>query len=124
MTKDQVREMYAGIERGDAAPFLDALADDVLYRHHGPAPHAGEHPGKAALLEVMQAVMPQIEDPKWNVEFVLAEGDDIVVVGTETFRVTATDTSAEGRFVHVLKLRDGKIVLFEDFEMAGEGAWA
>ncbi len=35
---------------GDLSEWVEALADDVVMRIHGPAPHAGERKGKAAIL--------------------------------------------------------------------------
>ena len=45
------------------------------------------------------------------------------MLGHEEFTVIATGKRVKCPFVHHLTFRDGRITLFEDFEVAGADAW-
>lgn len=108
-----VRQLYAAFDRGDVPAVLDALAPEVLWTEAEGFPHGGTYAGPDAVLHnVLRplaaewerfAVLPQ--------EFV-AEAETVVVLGDYKGTWRATGKSFTAPFVHVWKLRGGKVTLF------------
>lgn len=117
--KDLLGAAYQKLDDGDPSAWVAALDDEVLLRVHGPAPHAGEIKGKEALLELMGEITPTRDDEKLVPELFVEDGDELVVLGTESWTYVPTGKSTEARFAHHYTFRQGRIVLFEDFEPAG-----
>lgn len=117
--RDLLVGLYEQLDRGDPSGWLDALADDVVLRIHGPAPHAGETNGKAELLQLMGEIAPSRDGEELRPESFIGDGDEMVVLGTESWTYVPTGKSTEARFAHHYRFSDGKIALFEDFEPAG-----
>ena len=45
----KVRSVFASISRGDAAPMLDSLAREFVYRFEGDSPIGGERTGRESM---------------------------------------------------------------------------
>lgn len=108
---------------GDLSEWVEALADDVVMRIHGPAPQAGERKGKAAVLEVMGEVAPTRQGERLVAESFVGDGDEIVVLGSESWTYVPTGKSTTARFAHHYRFSGGKITMFEDFEIAGRDVY-
>ena len=121
--KERATRIYAGICADDPSEFVASLADDLLVRIHGPAPHAGTYTGKDTFLEVMGVAHQTMLDETRTVEKVLVDGQSVVIVGVEEFTVAPTGMRVRGRYLHHLEFRGDQITLFEDFEPTGAHAW-
>ena len=109
---EAVVEIYAGFERGDGQPFLDALSEDVDMKLPGgeesvPGNGISHGPGEVGFLRVTDEVMEiAMSEPQ---EFI-AQGDKVVVLGQERGRLKSTGQTVETDWAHVYTLREGEIV--------------
>lgn len=109
---EAVAEIYAGFERGDGQPFLDALSEDADMKLPGgegsvPGNGTSHGPGEVGFLRVTDEVMEiAMSEPQ---EFI-AHGDKVVVLGQERGRLKSTGQTVEMDWAHVYTFRDEKIV--------------
>lgn len=112
-----VQELYAAFARRDIEAMLARLAPDVVWcEPENPFnPAAGAHCGHQGFLEWVQigreAEDIEILEPR---QF-LANEDTVAVVGHMRCLAKQTGRVYESDFVHVVTLRDGKIVRFQEF---------
>ena len=117
MSIGMVQELYAAFARRDIQAMLARLAPDVVWSEpENPFnPAAGTHHGHQGFLEWVQigreAEDIEILEPR---QF-LANKDTVAVVGHMRCRAKQTGRVYESDFVHVVTLRDGKIVRFQEF---------
>ena len=84
MTTEQNKQLlarvFAALERGDRAPFRDAMADDVRWVFPGEWSWAGSWEPKTAVLEdLLRPLMRQFRSYESRAELIIAEGDRVVV---------------------------------------------
>lgn len=105
---------YAAFGRGDIPAFMDALADNVEWVLPGPAdvPLFGTFRGKAGVREWLGTMGEQVQFRVFEPREFIAQGEKVVVLlhGESTVTRTNRDVVSDG--VHVLTLRDGKLVRF------------
>lgn len=108
-----IRQIYTAFEGGDVPAVLGALAPEVLWIEAEGFPHGGTYTGPDAVLH--NVLMPlAAEWERFTVlpqEFV-AEAATVVVLGDYRGTWKATGKSFSAPFVHVWKLRDGKVTMF------------
>lgn len=99
----------------DFQPFLDALADDVVFRYAAPegTPLSRELHGKPEVIEFLTVTAPElVEDVHLTrpLEFV-GDGDRVVVLGAESYTLKKTGAQARNKsFAVVMDFRDGRVV--------------
>lgn len=99
---------------GDFQPYIDLLADDVVFRYAAPegTPVSAELRGKPAVIEFMQEKSPQlVENARLDraLEF-FGSGTRVVVLGSESYTVRKSGVSAHNKeFAVVLDFREGRI---------------
>jgi ketosteroid isomerase-like protein len=71
--------------------------------------------GRQQVAEFFQAVDSVFEIQRFDPETFIAQGDRVVVLGTETSRVKATDKILDAEWAHSFTLRDGKVVAFKEY---------
>ena len=107
-------QFYASIAQGDVPAVLGLLDDAITWTEAAGFPYAGVYTGPQAVLEGVfvrlntewdgfQAVPDQIVD----------DGETVVATGWYEGTYKATRKPMTARFAHVMQLRDGKIVRFE-----------
>ena len=110
---DLVRGVYANFATGNIPAVLGLLASEARWTEAAGFPYAGTYVGADAVLQGV--FMPIGQD--WDgfavtpSEYV-TEGDTVVAIGEYSGRNKATGRSFVAPFVHVWKLRDGKVVRF------------
>ncbi|HEU0203056.1 MAG TPA: nuclear transport factor 2 family protein [Burkholderiaceae bacterium] len=111
MPTEVIQAMYAAFGRGDVAALLEMLSDDVEWTHHGDIglAYMGTFKGKnevarwfghVAALDAIEAFEPR--------EF-LAGADHVTVLGWERTKALPAGRVFETDWVHVFKVRDGKV---------------
>ena len=112
-----VRGLWAAFGRGDMAPFVGALADDVELTIQGPSelPFTGTARGRDAALAVLgriaEVLEPDVHEPR---EFI-GQGDTVVVLGHERGTGKATGRPYEADWAQVYTVRDGRIVAIREY---------
>ena len=115
---DIVKALYNAFSKGDVPAVLGAFdpqiewkeADNFLYSEGNP------YVGPQAVAEgVFQRLVSDMEDFTILTDHFVEESDTVVVEGRYQGRMKATGTSVDAQFVHVWRLRDGKIVRFQQY---------
>jgi uncharacterized protein len=77
-----MRQIFAGLAKGDARPFVDAMADDFVWHVSGTTPFSRSYVGKAAVLgELLGPLTAQFADTYHNdAQCFIAEDDHVAVL--------------------------------------------
>lgn len=111
-----VRNTYAAFGRGDLEGILALLDPQVSWRTPGPPdlPTAGLRRGIAAVREFFGLLLSRFDIQDFRPADFLAQGDKVVVIGTSREGPKGTGRLVDFRWVHVFRIRNGKIVEFEE----------
>ena len=112
-----VRQVYAAFSRRDIPAILGMLSPEVEWGE--PAnpfnPAAGTRHGHAGFLEWANIGRASEEILKLEPRKFLTDADSVAVVGYTKCLARPTNKSYETDFVHLITLREGKIVRFQEF---------
>jgi ketosteroid isomerase-like protein len=113
-----VREVYAAFTGGDIPAVLEAVTDDVDWCIYGPPeiPYAGPRHGRDAVAQTFASLDETVEFEHFTPDEYIAQGDQVVALGSEQLRVRATGQLAQNQWAMVFTFRDGKIARFRAFE--------
>ena len=106
-----VNAAYAAWRRGDIPAVLDALAEDVEWVVPGPSevmPYAGTWRGKAQMQRYFTVLSETVEFEQYELESVVAQGDQVVVVGRSRVLAKQTGRAFDDHFAHWFEFRGGK----------------
>jgi uncharacterized protein len=111
-----VRNIYAAFGRADVEGILALLDPQVSWRTPGPPdlPTAGLRRGVAGVREFFGVLLNTFDFEDFRPADFLAQDDTVVVVGTSREGPKGTGRFVDFRWVHVFRLRSGKIVEFEE----------
>lgn len=112
-----VREVYEAFSRRDIPAILGVLSPDVEWGE--PAnpynPAAGTRHGHAGFLEWAKIGRESEDILKLEPRKFLADADTVAVVGYTKILARPTNKTYETDFVHLVTLKEGKIVRFQEF---------
>lgn len=111
-----IKAHYEASDRGDLEGMLAPLAPDARWTEMAGFPYAGTYIGPE---EVRRGVFERI-GAEWEgytaaIADLVDGGDTIVGLGTYSGTNRATGRFFEARVAHVWRLRDGRVVAFEQF---------
>ena len=121
MNKEQnielVRRGYEAFGRGDITELLTLFDENIVWSSPGPSevPTAGTRRGKQEVAQFFQAVDSLFEMQRFEPEAFIADGDRVVVLGSETARVKATGKVLEQTWAHAFTVKDEKVVAFQEY---------
>lgn len=111
-----IKAHYEASDRGDLEGMLAPLAPDARWTEMAGFPYAGTYIGPE---EVRRGVFERIGAEWEGYTAAIAElvdgGDTIVGLGTYSGTNRASGRFFEARVAHVWRLRDGRVVAFEQF---------
>ncbi len=107
--KELVQRIMDARARGDRTPFIDAMADDFVWRMIGSTAWSGEYVGKTNVLErLFKPLYAQFIAPlKIMPKRILADGD-YVVVQCEGEATTLSGTRYSNTYCFVIRMEGGK----------------
>jgi uncharacterized protein len=111
-----VRASYEASARGDLDGLLAPFDADSSWTEMAGFPYAGTYHGPAEIKDrVFMPMDADWEDFRADVEEYLDAGDAVVTIGR--YRATHRESGKplDVRFAHLWKLRDGRVVSFEQF---------
>jgi ketosteroid isomerase-like protein len=112
--KELIENLYSCFAVGDVPAVLGAMADDIRWAEADGFPLAGTYVGPQAVLDGVFMRLGEIGDHFSVVpEQYVADGDTVVMLGTYTWKHTATGEPASVKMAHVWTIRDGKIAAFQ-----------
>ena len=75
----------------------------------------GRFKGPQGFAAYLQDMMPQLEIQQFEIDEIVAEGERVIVLGRETSRVRRTDKCYSMSWVHVLAVRNGRLLSFREY---------
>jgi uncharacterized protein len=114
--RDVIRRYLAAAAGGDWQAAFGFYADDLDVRIPGRSSFAGEHRGKQAAVEYINAVRERYREGTIELEVVdiLASDDRVMLLVRERF--TLDGETAVIRRANVYRIRNGRIVAIEIYE--------
>lgn len=112
--KKTLEAFYRSVAGADVPAMLELLDENVAWTEAAGFPYAGTYHGRQEILEgVFTRVAADWDTFDTEPEQLVADGDDVVAVGTYRGTCTATGRSFSARFAHAVTVKDGRIVRFE-----------
>lgn len=110
------QKAYADFGRGDIPAVLDAVDENVEWVTPDIGlPPGGTYRGRAAVAQFFQQVGETWEFRAFEPREYIASGDRVAVQGSYAFTSRSTGRSASCDWVMVWKMRDGKVVQFQEY---------
>ena len=111
---DIIRNVYDAFGKGDIPTVLGSMDPNVEWREADGFPYAGTYVGPDAVLQgVFMRLGSEWDGFRAEPDEVLDAGDTVVGLGYYSGRYKATGKEFRAQFAHVFRLRDGKIVKFQ-----------
>ena len=114
-----VRQAYAAFGSGNIPALLELVDDDIEWHAViGAAPHvptAGKRHGKQAVAEFFRVLSQTVEFSRFEPREFIAQGDQVVVLGSYEGRAKATGRTFAEEWAMVDTIRNGKIVRFREY---------
>ena len=118
-TLDTAMAFMGAMGKGDMDTMNALMADDMVWANEGDPqiPWIGPWKGKDEIFAFLKTFSEGAKTTLWNNEDVVAQGDTVGVFGKMKFITTASgDETDEFTFGLRVKVKDGKIVLWNWFE--------
>jgi ketosteroid isomerase-like protein len=112
-----VQSCYAAFGRGDIDALLATLDPDIDWTTPGGAelPYAGARRGITQVRQFFNQLNEFFDFELFEPQTFLADGDRVVVLGQDRLTVKATGKSISEAWCHVMTIRNGKIVTFQEY---------
>ena len=107
--KQLLRRMYDAYNEGDFDTVLANMTDDVTWYVPGAAPFAGHRTGRNQVREFFNELSRTVQIDEFDADEILADGDNVVVIGRQRATVRETGRHFETQWAHVYTLRNGKV---------------
>lgn len=124
---DMVKGLYDAFSKGDVPTVLAGFDPQIQWREAEGFLYAEGNPyvGPQAVAEgVFQRIVSDVEDFKVLPDSFIEGTDAVVVEGRYRGKVRATGKAVDTPFAHVWRLRDGKVVQFQQYTDTREWAEA
>lgn len=115
---DIVKAIYDAFGKGDVPGVLGAFDPKIEWREAESFLYADRNPyvGREAVAEgVFQRIVSEWDGFTARPEHFIDAGDTVVVEGRYQGRRKATGRPVDAQFAHVWRLRDGKVVRFQQY---------
>src|SRR5262245_54294978 len=98
-----IRQGYDAFGHGDIPTLLGLFDEQIEWITPGPAdlPTAGRRTGRQQVAQFFQTLTNLLEISRFEPVQFVAQGDQVIVTGTDTARVKATGKVIEGTWAHV-----------------------
>ncbi len=110
-----VKDFFAAIGRGDRKALVALAAEDIEWIIPGKDwPLAGTHRGHAGLANLLETASRSLETSTEPREFV-AQRDRVLVIGSATGKVKATNKAFDDDWVFAITVRGGKLSSIREY---------
>src|ERR1035438_7197661 len=111
-----VKDFFAAMGGGDKQRLLALAAEDIEWIIPGEDwPLAGTHRGHAGLADVLQKASEEVEMTYPEPPEFVAQGDRVLVVGSATLKIKATNRTFKDRWVFAITIRNGKLTNIREY---------
>ena len=109
-----VEAFYKAYAARDAEKIAEFLHDDVEWTISGPVdvlPFCGTHRGKAAVLDLIERLVPEVFRVfSFVPDAILVDGDQVATLNRLSAKRTIDGRVISYRLAHFLRFRDGKVI--------------
>jgi uncharacterized protein len=111
-----VKDFFAAMGGSDRQALLALVAEDIEWIVPGDSwPLAGTHRGQTALKTLLQKASESIEMSYPKPPEFVAQGDRVLVVGSATGKIKATDKAFKDDWVFDITVRNGKLKSIREY---------
>ena len=111
-----VKDFFAAMGRGDKQGLLALSAEDIEWIIPGEDwPLAGTHRGHAGLAAVLQKASEEVEMTYPKPPEYVAQGDRVLVIGSATGKIKATNRPFKDDWVFAITVRSGKVANIREY---------
>lgn len=117
-TRTAVHDIYDAYAKRDFERVASRIDDNIQWVIYGPRqifPFTGPRDGKRAVLEALALIAREYSIEKYTPKIIIVDGDRAAVLSEVVFRQRATDRALNFRIANFLRLRDGRVIEFEEF---------
>jgi hypothetical protein len=111
-----VKDFFAAMGRGDKQGLLALSAENIEWIIPGEDwPLAGTHRGHAGLAGLLQKASAMVETSYPKPPEFVAQGDRVLVIGSATGKITATNKPFKDDWVFAITVRSGKVANIREY---------
>jgi len=113
-----VQNSYAAFGRGDVAGAISNYADDIDWAMPGSPeiiPYAGKRRGREQVAQFYSTFAHTEEVEEMQLQDFISHGDKVLVFGHYKGCVKSTGRSYTKDFIHVVTLRDTRVIRFREY---------
>jgi hypothetical protein len=111
-----VKDFFAAMGRGDKQGLLALAAEDIEWIIPGEGwPLAGRHRGHAELAAILQKASEEVEMTYSKPPEFVAQGDRVLVIGSATGKIKATNKPFKDDWVFAITVRSGKVANIREY---------
>jgi uncharacterized protein len=111
-----VKDFFAAMGRGDKRGLLALSAEDIEWIIPGEDwPLAGTHRGHAGLAGLLQKASEMVETSYPKPPEFVAQGDRVLVIGSATGKIKATNKPFKDDWVFAITVRSGKVANIREY---------
>ena len=112
-----LQRAYEAFGRGDMETVLGQFHESIEWFSPGPAdlPTSGMRRGRQQVADFFIMLDDLFEYERFEPKKFIAHGDDVVVLGEETFRVRATGKLLNCEWAQVCEVKHGKVTRFHEY---------
>ena len=111
-----VKDFFAAVGRGDTQGLLALSVEDIEWIIPGEDwPLAGTHRGHAGLENLLRKANETVETSFPEPPEFVAQGDRVLVVGSASGRIKATNRTFEDHWVFDITVRNGKLTNVREY---------
>lgn len=117
-----VQRMFAAFGAGDLDALLETVHPDSRWRYYGANPRlsAAEFAGHDAVRKFFARILERLEMTEFNTDEFVAEGETVVIFGSEAGTVRATRQAFRNVWSQKYVVRDGLIVEMAEYNVQVE----
>ena len=119
---DTVRRMFAAFSAGDLDALLETVHPDSRWTYFGANPRlsSAEFSGHAAVRKFFERILDRLEITAFNTDQFVADGDVVVIFGSEAGRVKATGQPFRNEWAQKYVVKDRLIVEMSEYNIQVE----
>lgn len=111
-----IKGLYQSFAKGDLAGVIGVLDAQISWREADGYPYAGTYVGPDAVRKhVFDRIMGEWSSYTTVPSELIEQGDTVVGLGMYTGTYAATGKTFSAPFAHVWRVRDGRIVFFDQY---------
>ena len=112
---DTLRQGYEAYARADLEGALENWHDDARWENPNASqiPNPGVHEGKDAIRRILMDTPQHWESFSVTPDEFIEQGDTVVVLGHNEAKAKATGREIKAPFVHIARMRDGRVERFQ-----------